>query len=117
MILASAMLNLSRSGMFLSEGIAGVVYFLSGRRFPDQRPAQSATIHRIMLADNLLARRNASSDHRPAAGRFAVGAVAASPMEQAGVGWRIDRHHDIFDCRIAMVLSVQCPSGLAQWPY
>lgn len=34
MILASAMLNLSRSGMFLSEGIAGVVYFLSGVIFP-----------------------------------------------------------------------------------
>ncbi len=34
MILASAMLNLSRSGMFLSEGIAGVVYLLSGVVFP-----------------------------------------------------------------------------------
>jgi ABC-2 type transport system permease protein len=34
MILASAMLNLSRSGMFLSEGVAGVVYFLSGVVFP-----------------------------------------------------------------------------------
>lgn len=34
MILASAMLNMSRSGMFLSEGIAGVVYFLSGVVFP-----------------------------------------------------------------------------------
>jgi len=34
MILASAMLNLSRSGLFLSEGIAGVVYFLSGVVFP-----------------------------------------------------------------------------------
>jgi ABC-2 type transport system permease protein len=34
MILASAVLNMSRSGMFLSEGIAGVVYFLSGVIFP-----------------------------------------------------------------------------------
>ena len=34
MVLASAMLNMSRSGMFLSEGIAGVVYFLSGVVFP-----------------------------------------------------------------------------------
>jgi ABC-2 type transport system permease protein len=34
MILASAMLNMSRSGMFLSEGVAGVVYFLSGVVFP-----------------------------------------------------------------------------------
>ncbi len=34
MLLASAMLNMSRSGMFLSEGIAGVVYFLSGVVFP-----------------------------------------------------------------------------------
>jgi ABC-2 type transport system permease protein len=34
MILASAVLNLSRSGMFLSEGIAGVFYFLSGVVFP-----------------------------------------------------------------------------------
>lgn len=34
MILASAMLNMHRSGMFLSEGIAGVVYFLSGVVFP-----------------------------------------------------------------------------------
>jgi len=34
MILASAMLNMTRSGMFLSEGIAGVVYFLSGVVFP-----------------------------------------------------------------------------------
>ncbi len=34
MILASAMLNMSRSGMFLSEGIAGLVYFLSGVVFP-----------------------------------------------------------------------------------
>ena len=34
MILASAMFNMSRSGMFLSEGIAGVVYFLSGVIFP-----------------------------------------------------------------------------------
>jgi ABC-2 type transport system permease protein len=37
MILASAMLNMSRSGMFLSEGIAGVVYFLSGVVFPISR--------------------------------------------------------------------------------
>jgi ABC-2 type transport system permease protein len=34
MILASAMLNMSRSGMFLSEGVAGVVYLLSGVVFP-----------------------------------------------------------------------------------
>ena len=34
MVLASAMLNMSRSGSFLSEGIAGVVYFLSGVVFP-----------------------------------------------------------------------------------
>lgn len=34
MSLASAVLNMSRSGMFLSEGIAGVVYFLSGVVFP-----------------------------------------------------------------------------------
>jgi len=34
MILAAAMLNMSRSGMFLSEGIAGLVYFLSGVVFP-----------------------------------------------------------------------------------
>jgi len=37
MLLASAMLNMSRSGMFLSEGIAGVVYFLSGVVFPISR--------------------------------------------------------------------------------
>lgn len=37
MILASAMLNMSRSGMFLSEGVAGVVYFLSGVVFPIAR--------------------------------------------------------------------------------
>ena len=34
MILAAACLNLSRNGMFLSEGIAGVVYLLSGVLFP-----------------------------------------------------------------------------------
>ena len=34
MLLASAVLNMSRNGMFLSEGIAGVVYFLSGVVFP-----------------------------------------------------------------------------------
>ena len=34
MILASAMLNMSRSGMFLSEGIASSVYLLSGVVFP-----------------------------------------------------------------------------------
>lgn len=34
MILASVVLNLSRSASFLSEGIAGVVYFLSGVLFP-----------------------------------------------------------------------------------
>lgn len=34
MILASAALNMSRSGMFLSEGVAGLVYFLSGVVFP-----------------------------------------------------------------------------------
>jgi ABC-2 type transport system permease protein len=34
MILASAMLNMSRSGMFLSEGIGSLVYFLSGVVFP-----------------------------------------------------------------------------------
>lgn len=34
MILAAAMLNMSRSGMFLSEGVAGVVYLLSGVVFP-----------------------------------------------------------------------------------
>jgi ABC-2 type transport system permease protein len=34
MILASAMLNMSRSGMFIAEGISGLVYFLSGVVFP-----------------------------------------------------------------------------------
>lgn len=34
MLLASAVLNMSRSSMFLSEGIAGVIYFLSGVVFP-----------------------------------------------------------------------------------
>lgn len=34
MILAAACLNLSRNGMFLSEGIAGVVYLASGVVFP-----------------------------------------------------------------------------------
>jgi ABC-2 type transport system permease protein len=34
MILAGACLNLSRNGMFLSEGIGGVVYLLSGVVFP-----------------------------------------------------------------------------------
>ena len=34
MILAAACLNLSRNGMFLSEGIGGVVYLLSGVVFP-----------------------------------------------------------------------------------
>ncbi len=34
MVLASAVLNMSRNGMFLSEGIASVVYFLSGVVFP-----------------------------------------------------------------------------------
>lgn len=34
LILASAMLNMSRSGIFLSEGVAAVVYFLSGVIFP-----------------------------------------------------------------------------------
>ncbi|HKA08561.1 MAG TPA: ABC transporter permease [Gemmataceae bacterium] len=33
-ILASAVLNMHRNGMFLSEGIAGVVYLLSGVIFP-----------------------------------------------------------------------------------
>ncbi len=37
MILASAMLNMSRSGMFIAEGISGVVYFLSGVVFPLSR--------------------------------------------------------------------------------
>ncbi len=34
MILAGACLNMSRNGMFLSEGISGVVYLLSGVVFP-----------------------------------------------------------------------------------
>lgn len=34
MMLAAACLNLSRNGMFLSEGIAGLVYLLSGVVFP-----------------------------------------------------------------------------------
>lgn len=34
MILAAACLNMSRNGMFLSEGIAGVVYLVSGVVFP-----------------------------------------------------------------------------------
>ncbi|WP_020471340.1 ABC transporter permease [Zavarzinella formosa] len=34
MILGSAVLNMHRNGMFMSEGIAGVVYFLSGVVFP-----------------------------------------------------------------------------------
>lgn len=34
MLLASAVLNMNRSSMFLSEGIAGVIYFLSGVVFP-----------------------------------------------------------------------------------
>ena len=39
MILAAACLNLSRNGMFLSEGIAGLVYLLSGVVFPTRRAA------------------------------------------------------------------------------
>lgn len=34
MILAAACLNMSRNGMFLSEGIAGIIYLLSGVVFP-----------------------------------------------------------------------------------
>jgi ABC-2 type transport system permease protein len=34
LILASAVMNMHRNGMFLSEGIAGVVYLLSGVIFP-----------------------------------------------------------------------------------
>lgn len=34
MILASAVLNMSRNGMFLSEGVGSLVYFLSGVVFP-----------------------------------------------------------------------------------
>lgn len=34
MLLAAACLNMSRNGMFLSEGIAGLVYLLSGVVFP-----------------------------------------------------------------------------------
>lgn len=34
MVLAAACLNMSRNGMFLSEGIAGLVYLLSGVVFP-----------------------------------------------------------------------------------
>lgn len=34
MILAAAVMNMHRNGMFLSEGIAGVVYLLSGVIFP-----------------------------------------------------------------------------------
>jgi ABC-2 type transport system permease protein len=34
MILASAVLNMTRNSMFLSEGVAGVVFFLSGVVFP-----------------------------------------------------------------------------------
>jgi ABC-2 type transport system permease protein len=34
MILASAVLNMTRSGMFLSEGVGSLVYFLSGVVFP-----------------------------------------------------------------------------------
>lgn len=34
MILASAVLNMHRNGMFLSEGVSGVVYLLSGVVFP-----------------------------------------------------------------------------------
>jgi ABC-2 type transport system permease protein len=34
MLLAGACLNMSRNGMFLSEGIAGIVYLLSGVVFP-----------------------------------------------------------------------------------
>jgi ABC-2 type transport system permease protein len=34
MVLAAACLNLSRNGMFLSEGVAGVAYLLSGVVFP-----------------------------------------------------------------------------------
>ncbi|OWK45153.1 ABC transporter permease [Fimbriiglobus ruber] len=34
MLLASAVLNMARNAMFLSEGIAGVIYFLSGVVFP-----------------------------------------------------------------------------------
>ncbi len=34
MILAAACLNMSRNGMFLSEGIAGIAYLLSGVVFP-----------------------------------------------------------------------------------
>src|SRR5439155_22253980 len=34
MMIAAACLNMSRNGMFLSEGIAGLVYLLSGVVFP-----------------------------------------------------------------------------------
>jgi ABC-2 type transport system permease protein len=45
MFLASAVLNMHRNGMFLSEGIAGVVYLLSGVVFPlTELPAWLRTV-------------------------------------------------------------------------
>jgi ABC-2 type transport system permease protein len=45
MFLAAAVLNMHRNGMFLSEGIAGVVYLLSGVVFPlTELPAWLRTI-------------------------------------------------------------------------
>ncbi len=60
MILAAACLNMSRNGMFLSEGIAGIVYLLSGVLFPLSVLPVVGASDQPEPADDVLARRDAA---------------------------------------------------------
>ena len=72
MILAAACLNMSRNGMFLSEGIAGIVYLLSGVVFPLSGAAGVGATDQPEPADDVLARRDAPGLMGPLPASFAA---------------------------------------------
>jgi len=88
MMLASAALNMSRSGMFLSEGISGLVYFLSGVIFPiSQLPSWMQPISMSLPTTYWLEGMRRSLTGRPPVGsRLADSPLASwSNGELAGI--------------------------------
>ena len=117
MILASAMLNLSRSGMFLSEGIAGVVYFLSGVVFPISVLPRALQYIGLCLPTTywLEGMRRAITGPPPEGSPLALSPLATwSKPELAGA---------LVGTTILLIIVSQwfyrykCPSRLAQWPH
>ena len=104
MLLASAVLNMHRNGMFLSEGIAGVVYLLSGVVFPiSVLPGWLQTIGMALPTTYWLEGMRRALTGTPPPGS----PLAASPL----ANW------SNVDLALALIATTAVLTALAQWFY